>query len=489
MKKGLVLVWTLCATLFFLACSNVDLPTVREEVPQEAPVILGGESLDNESFVTSTQAAAVVEAFFNKQATAFGSGVNTRAAHALGTSIETVKEDDNPLMYIINYPEGGFAIVSATRNYYPILAYSEEGSFELSPATGWGGVAVWLGETKEAIKGSEALDDSIKSTMRAAWTSFEPVEINRVENPLRNNVTYARYAAMDNRMGDLMMQYSSSGWDTYYPLDVADEFLPNSGVGQELYEAALNRGASPQFSILAIKEVLNTQQVGPLLTTQWHQNAPFNNECPDGSPAGCVAIAMAQIMKFHQYPTFYNWSNMPDLASHTSATSSTPALISHIGEAVDMNYSSSGSTTTVTKAKNAFQNTYGYSVTKANHNATQVKNEILNNQRPVFMTGVDANEGGHAWVCGGVKVETRTILYFAEFQLDSNYSYYVYNTADDPGSVGTYTSWYFHMNWGWGGGPYTAPNAWFYENNVYVSISSSTSYNFQSSRENLFVHP
>jgi hypothetical protein len=476
----------LCATVFFFACSEVDLHVVREEMKQEVPVILNGKLFDNESFVTSTQAAVVVEAFFNKQAgqTALGSGVNTRAAHALGASIETVKEDDNPLMYIINYPEGGFAIVSATRNYYPILAYSEEGSFELSSATGWGGVAVWLGETKEAIKGSEALDDSIKSTMRVAWTSFEPVEINRSESPLRNNVIYERYTAMDNRITELSIQYGLIF--NLYALSGVSSFFPDGWRGEELCDFAIANGASPEFSIVGIKEDYNTYQVGPLLTTQWHQGSPFNSECPNGYPAGCVAIAMAQIMKFHQYPTFYNWSNMPNIEFDTITTSSTPALISHIGNAVDMNYGSSSSGTTITKAKNAFQNTYGYSVTKANHNATQVKNELYNNQRPVFMSGFDTNDGGHAWVCDGVKTNITMVNYFVEFQLDSDYSYTTLGYPSvNPSSLlsaGSYQSVYFHMNWGWYD---TAPNTWFYNNDVYAT----TTLNFQSDRENLFVHP
>ena len=46
--------------------------------------------------------------------------------------------------------------------------------------------------------------------------------------------------------------------------------------------------------------------VGPLLDTQWSQNAPYNNFCPIDLPggqrsvAGCPAVAMAQILNFHR---------------------------------------------------------------------------------------------------------------------------------------------------------------------------------------------
>ena len=50
----------------------------------------------------------------------------------------------------------------------------------------------------------------------------------------------------------------------------------------------------------------------PLLTSHWHQNAPFNNYCPMGDGGrcvvGCVATAYAQVMNYHQWPP--NGSNM-----------------------------------------------------------------------------------------------------------------------------------------------------------------------------------
>ena len=46
---------------------------------------------------------------------------------------------------------------------------------------------------------------------------------------------------------------------------------------------------------------MSAHEVEPLLTTQWNQEKPFNDLCPmDGdkrSLTGCVATAMAQIMK------------------------------------------------------------------------------------------------------------------------------------------------------------------------------------------------
>ena len=59
--------------------------------------------------------------------------------------------------------------------------------------------------------------------------------------------------------------------------------------------ASLAKGESPPF-----------RDAGPLLTTSWHQFAPFNDLCPEGDGGrcvvGCVATATAQIMNYHEWP-------------------------------------------------------------------------------------------------------------------------------------------------------------------------------------------
>ncbi len=46
----------------------------------------------------------------------------------------------------------------------------------------------------------------------------------------------------------------------------------------------------------------------PMLTTEWDQNAPYNHLCPSGSNyaersvTGCVALAVAQMLKYHEWP-------------------------------------------------------------------------------------------------------------------------------------------------------------------------------------------
>ena len=56
----------------------------------------------------------------------------------------------------------------------------------------------------------------------------------------------------------------------------------------------------------------------PMLTTEWNQGAPYNYFCPSGSSyaeravAGCVPVAIAQILKYYEWPL-----KAASVASHT----------------------------------------------------------------------------------------------------------------------------------------------------------------------------
>lgn len=96
--------------------------------------------------------------------------------------------------------------------------------------------------------------------------------------------------------------------------------------------------------------------VGPLLTTQWDQWWPYNALCPEGTPTGCTATAVAQIMNYWKYPNrgigyneyqleqygwisasfgdaVYQWNMMN--GDHPNELSQ---LFYHVGVAADMDY-------------------------------------------------------------------------------------------------------------------------------------------------------
>ncbi len=110
----------------------------------------------------------------------------------------------------------------------------------------------------------------------------------------------------------------------------------------------------------------STKDVDPLVTTKWDQGCYYNELCPvdpagpcGHAVTGCVATAMAQVMKYHNYPpqgagthsypcpvygtqtadfgnTFYDWASMPD--NVTTSNIPVATLMYHAGVSVDMIY-------------------------------------------------------------------------------------------------------------------------------------------------------
>ncbi len=198
--------------------------------------------------------------------------------------------------------------------------------------------------------------------------------------------------------------------------------------------------------------------VAPLLGgIKWNQDSPFNDMCPviniptAGARAvtGCVATAMAQIMKYHEWPltgtgsnsyttatlgiplsvnfssTTYDWANMTDtygISSSQPEKDAVATLMYHCGVATNMDYHTE-SGTSVNAAANAFKTFFGYDsnlqlysrdyYTRAEW-IDMLKSEI-DASRPVLYAG-SSSSGGHAFVCDGYDSEN-----------------------------------YFHFNWGWGG--------------------------------------
>ena len=192
-------------------------------------------------------------------------------------------------------------------------------------------------------------------------------------------------------------------------------------------------------------ETIGIKSVDPLVKTKWNQSPYYNDLCPDGSVTGCVATAMAQLMKYWNYPkvgngfysynhdsygrlsanfgsTTYNWSGMPNKV--VSSNYEVARLMYHCGVSVDMNYGkeSSGAAGAVIVAP-ALIKYFGYSQSLAVQNREDfstiewlnlLKQELISG-RPMYYEGV-GGKSGHAFICDGY---------------DENN--------------------FFHFNWGWGG--------------------------------------
>ena len=189
--------------------------------------------------------------------------------------------------------------------------------------------------------------------------------------------------------------------------------------------------------------------VEPFLTTKWGQGNPFNallNYSIDGVPyvfvTGCVATAMAQVMKHYEYPEkahgsisfmvwnyiarmdytfgdYYDWNNMLDVynyqewGSMSATTKAVATLMRDCGMAVQMNYGTEASGANTANVAPALKKYFSYSDKTTYYKRTdyskaawmQMIYEELSNNRPVIYAGDDKsdeeNPAGHAFVLHG----------------------------------------------------------------------------------------
>lgn len=142
MKKYLLYAWIVSA---FCSCSENSMEPLPIEVDADCVDIV-----NDESFVPVSQATEVAGLFLaanGKDAVTTRNGSVEPDAFS-GKTVKDIKtvygEDNTPSMYIINYEGGGFVIVGATKNYYPILAYSDTNSINIEKAKQSGFLFGWM---------------------------------------------------------------------------------------------------------------------------------------------------------------------------------------------------------------------------------------------------------------------------------------------------------------------------------------------------------
>lgn len=179
--------------------------------------------------------------------------------------------------------------------------------------------------------------------------------------------------------------------------------------------------------------------VAPLLgDVEWGQSTPYSNLTPlvgnSNAPTGCVATAMAQVMRFHSWPASakgngeytingkgknsvtldghtYNWASMLNRYTSTSSADAQNAvarLMRDVGGAVKMDYSAIESSAYSIHAATALLENFQYSHTlqlmyNQYHTIEEWEQTIqteLQNNRPILYGG-GSPEGGHAFVCDG----------------------------------------------------------------------------------------
>lgn len=337
--------------------------------------------------------------------------------------IHTASQNGSAVYYVFNLSPQGWAIISADDVAWPVIGYSEIGAYDPNELTQPPAFVVWM--------------DSVAAQIADAASK-----------------------------GLAPLPKAASAWNE---LSVApDSFAP------DLAELALSEAVAP----------LIQSSWGQGTTWEWSPptNSSYNKYCPweysdwthttiNWCPTGCTATAMAQIMRYWQWPTVgfgshsydptyscshecsgfgvrsvdfgaqtYDWNAMPLNGASTAIAS----LMRDIGVAVEMDYTPTGSSAW---PGNAFQDYFRYQtgslLWKEYYSdvvwISKLKTD-LDAGRPLWYYG--NGSGAHAFICDG------------------------YDTSNN-----------FHFNWGWDG----SYNGWFVLNDL-----TPGSHNYTSGQGALF---
>ena len=305
---------------------------------------------------------------------------------------------------------------------------------------------------------SAVFADGILSHKESAARLLERKRQVVLSRTLADGVTPLRMSNVEGggyvlTLGNQLLGYSDSG--TFSTATAAPALL-------DLIENLAKMEVSPTFT-LEEKDFSPAEEVAPILEDiQWNQDSPYNDQCPmydlsTRCPTGCVATAMAQLMRYHRWPlqgsgehsyqpvimggntlsanfgqTTYQWDAM--LPNYANATEPAPGytmdecreavarLMLHCGVAVDMVYYQQSGATDY-DVPHALTTYFGYdrsmAYRKREHYGTADWLQLLCDEfkagRPVLAYGRSAS-GGHAYVFDG---------------MDAN--------------------GFIHVNWGWGG--------------------------------------
>lgn len=383
--------WCVLISLTVLGCQKVS---VEENIGEIADKNYITEQIASLNALELSK-EIFTEANSNKNKAASTKSVPSRSI----SSTHPVKSKNGlNVFYIINFEKGGWAIISADKRTMPLLAYSERSSFQ----------------TQKIPSG---LDD---------WLEAQRIGIEKIREL---NLPYTGQDKV------LLNNYSN-----YKTGPVVKDIPPDDG-------------CSDTF-----------EEMGPYIQTTWGQTGGYNNLMPSLSCVpwynygraftGCVATAMAQVIRHHQYPTnWYNYGIMPNIVNsgniNTTGTNEVAKIMYDAASSVSSSYFCDGTgANTQEDVPSALINFFGYSTTTRylDYSGTanyQVVESELRSGRPVIFRGGRKDNwfvfpiyvDGHAWVSDGFK---------RSFFCESGASYL-----------------YFHMNWGWD----SMHNGWYAFNN------------------------
>ncbi len=427
--KVKILFKTLCAmcVLALFSCNDAS-DEIFEQVDNE--ILPEAEEIASDD-VTTNDVINVANSIFHKNATSRSSDYE----------LSTVNDEMGETTFHIvnNGNNAGFAIISATKKFTPILAYSYDGNFnadEEKPEA----LKYWMKEAQEAIKIAKTLPEDSTISAKRKWDRYETKKAFQMKQSRALDDPIVQEACAIMR--DSIDMWNRLGYQLFTLEDEDESWLFD--LQNHMYYLYMDDYLD--LAIGVIKYFDNSATINNYITSTWNQTGAYNSTFPllsNGAHAyaGCGPVAVGQIMRYYQYPVSLDWANIP-LNYGTTATSN---LLLDIATRANANYGLNGTGTTLSNLKSALSY-YGYSYTQRDHSFSSAASSVCD-MKPVLMVGKNEDGEGHAWVASGYSwiysIERTEIKAFTERNRMETYEIRDETTlANDV---------FLYMNWGWGG--------------------------------------
>ena len=312
--------------------------------------------------------------------------------------VATVTSDNGDnCFYVFNVGENGFVIISASDNYHPILAYSEESNFDMGNEHN--GAMFMLENFRLDIANAISKDYAPMPEVAAEWAMLEK--------------TGRLNAKKAEKVGPICTTKwnQDSPYNLYAPADA-------HGPGGRAYAGC---------AATAMSQIMKF----------W--NAPLHGE---GSHSYYTKTHHHHLSVDFSSAT-YEWDKMPTTLNNATQEQieAVALLMYHCGVAVDMDYDGEkGSGAYSEDVPDAMRNyfDYDYCVRKMRQSyATDVWNQMLRDEfdlgRPVYYSG-QSSSGGHAFVCDGY--DENDLMHFNFGWSGSDDGWYLVDEIDYTGSAG-----------------------------------------------------
>ena len=350
--------------------------------------------------VTLEQARQVAEHLTNTNVAVGAAPLKTISDHFVLTT------GQQPALYVFNYKEGGFSVISANKHLLPVLAYSTTSTYANSNKPG--GLLFWERRMAQTVADAATATIAPEYMVGREWlAALNPAHLDR----------------------------------------------------KPLGSSSANRTAPDPTPPPPFTQTI----IGPYIPVTWGQGCTYNNLFPAGAicsqtPTGCVMTAMAQVMAYYRYPTTYNWASMPTNQGNAEVQRLMRDISYSLNHVIYQPTSTGAYDTEAAGGANndqGFRNyRFGYhNASDQPYNYNTVVNE-LRASRPAILTGCDNSYGCHMWIADGLETDQYNydppqngIAGVTYQYLHMNWGWHEYGTTAGNGANGDFAGWFTYNDW------------------------------------------